>query len=199
MNQYADFLGNERGLAERSIQCYLPFVSKFLNFLEGENPKVLLEGLDAHIVRGFLLSHSDGRSCEYVRLLAITLRSFLRYLNVLGIVPTNLTGAIPSFRKWSQANVPRKLTRDEVTRVLNAPDRSCPRGRRDYAILLLLAKLGLRSSEIISLKLDDLRWRSGEIVIRGKGNRMDPLPLPHDVGAAIAKYLKLDPLPVGQI
>jgi site-specific recombinase XerD len=87
---------------------------------------------------------------------------------------------------------PKKLTPAEVSQVLEAPDRDRATGRRDYAILLLLARLGLRSSEILSLELGDVRWRTGEIVIRGKGNRQDLMPLPREVGAAIASYLRLD-------
>src|SRR5690606_12078424 len=85
-----------------------------------------------------------------------------------------------------------KLTSEEVDRVLAAPDRATATGRRDYAILLLLATLGLRSSEVLSLELGDIRWRTGEVLIRGKGKRQDFLPLPQNVGAAIASYLRLD-------
>jgi integrase/recombinase XerD len=111
---------------------------------------------------------------------------------VRGEIRNDLTGAIPTVRRWAQAGVPKKLTPEEAARVLDAPDRACATGRRDYAILLLLAKLGLRSSEIIWLELGDVRWRSGEIQIRGKGGRVDLLPLPPDVGAAMARYLQLD-------
>jgi len=119
-------------------------------------------------------------------------RSFLRFLHVRGEIRHDLTAAIPTVRRWSQPGVPKKLTSEEVNRVLAAPDRSTATGRRDYAILLLLAKLGLRSSEVLSLELGDIRWRTGEVLIRGKGSRRDLLPLTHDVGEAIARYLRLD-------
>ncbi len=125
-------------------------------------------------------------------LLATSLRSFLRFLHAQGEIWKDLTAAIPTVRRWTQPGVPRKLTPAEVNQVLAAPDLGTATGRRDYAILLLLARLGLRSSEILSLELGDLRWRTGEILIRGKGSRQDLLPLPRDVGAAIVSYLRLD-------
>jgi site-specific recombinase XerD len=107
-------------------------------------------------------------------------------------IRNDLTAAVPTVRKWSQPGVPKKLTSAEVNRVLDAPDRKTAIGRRDYAILLLLARLGLRACEVLLLQLGDIRWRTGEILIRGKGARSDVLPLPREVGAAIARYLRLD-------
>jgi integrase/recombinase XerD len=95
-------------------------------------------------------------------------------------------------RKYRQAVVPAFLSPDEVERVLMATDRSTPSGRRDHAILLLLARLGLRAGEVVSLELDDIRWRAGEIVVRGKGRMVDHLPLLSDVGEALALYLRED-------
>ena len=190
--RYVDFLRDEKGLAELSLHVYLPLVSNLLSYLEKQLGTISVRRLDASILRSFLFERARDRSSEYVRLLAISLRSFLRFLYVKGEIRQDLTAAIPTVRKWTQPDVPKKLTPKEVDRVLQAPDRSTATGRRDYAILLLLAKLGLRSSEILSLELVDLRWRTGEVLIRGKGGRQDLLPLPRDVGAAIARYLRLD-------
>ena len=190
--RYAEFLRNEKGLAELSLRVYLPLVPQLLHFLEKRHRITSLRRLDANVLRSFLLERSKDRSSEYVRLLATSLRSFLRFLHVEGEIRHNLTAAIPTVRKWSHPGIPKKLTSEEVDRVLAAPDRSTATGRRDYAVLLLLAKLGLRSSEVLSLELGDIRWRTGEVLIRGKGSRLDLLPLPHDVGAAIARYLRLD-------
>jgi integrase/recombinase XerD len=190
--RYANFLRDEKGLAELSIKVYLPVVDDLLQYMAKEHGTTALRRLDAIILRAFLLERSRERSSESVRLLAISLRSFLRFLHAQGKIHKDLTAAIPTVRKWSQADVPKKLTPAEVVQVLRTPDQGTAKGRRDYAILLLLAKLGLRSSEIISLELGDIRWRSGEILIRGKGGRLDLLPLPHQVGAAIARYLRLD-------
>lgn len=190
--RYADFLRNEKGLAELSLHVYLPLVGELLGYLEKQHHTSSVARLDACILRAFLFERARGRSSECVRLLATSLRSFLRFLHAQGEIPHDLTTAIPSVRRWTQPGVPQKLTSEEVDRILAAPDRTTATGRRDYAILLLLARLGLRSSEILSLELGDLRWRVGEVLVRGKGGRQDLLPLPHDVGTAIARYLRLD-------
>jgi integrase/recombinase XerD len=190
--RYADFLRDEKGLAELSLRVYLPLVPDLLRYLEERHGNRSLRRLDASTLRAFLFERARDRSSAFVRLLASSLRSFLRFLHTQGEVPGDLTAAIPTVRQWSQPDVPKKLTPDEVDRVLAAPDRATQIGRRDYAILLLLARLGLRSSEVLTLKLGDIRWRTGEVVIRGKGGRQDLLPLPRDVGAAIARYLRLD-------
>jgi site-specific recombinase XerD len=191
-SRYADFLLNDKGLAEKTILVYTSLVSDFLKNMEKRRGIRALRLLDAGTLRAFILERARDRSRESVRLLAISLRSFLRFLHAQGEIRNDLTAAIPTVRKGTQPGIPKKLTPDEVDRVLKAPDRTTPTGRRDYAILLLLARLGLRSSEILSLELGDIRWRTGEILIRGKGGRQDLLPLPHDVGTAIARYLRLD-------
>jgi site-specific recombinase XerD len=190
--RYADFLRNEKGLAGLSLRVYLPLVSHLLSYLEKRSGSRSIRRLDAITLRAFLAERARGRSSEYVRLLATSLRSFLRFLHAQGDIRHDLTGAIPTVRRWAQPGIPKKLTSEEVARVLNAMDRATATGRRDYAILLLLAKLGLRSCEVLSLELGDLRWRTGEVLIRGKGRQQDILPLPRDVGAAIARYLQMD-------
>ena len=189
---YTDYLRQEKGLAELTVLTYLQVVPALLSFIKERLGTTAVRRMDASLIRAFLLERAQNRSSEFVRLLSISLRSFLRFLHLRGLIQRDLTVAIPSVRKWSQADVPKKLTPEEVKRVIDTPDRKTEKGRRDYAILLLLAKLGLRSSEVISLKLEDIRWRRGEIVIRGKGSRLDVLPLPRDVGAAIVQYLRLD-------
>lgn len=190
--RYADFLRNEKGLAELSLKVYLPVATDLLHYLEEEYRITAVRQMDAPVLRAFLLERAQGRSSECVRLLATSLRSFLRFLHAQGEVRNDLTPAIPTVRRWTQPGIPRTLALAEVNRILDAPDRMTATGRRDHAILLLLARLGLRSSEILSLELGDLRWRTGEILIRGKGNRQDLLPLPRDAGTAIARYLRLD-------
>lgn len=190
--RYAEYLRNDKGLAELTLLVYLPVVHQLIHYLEIRHGITSMRRLDADVLRAFLKERAQGRSSEYVRLLASSLRSFLRFLHVRGQVHRDLAVAIPSVRRWSQPGVPKKLTPEEVDRVLDAPDRATASGRRDYAILLLLAGLGLRASEVLSLELGDIRWRTGEVLIRGKGGRRDLLPLPRDVGAAIARYLRLD-------
>lgn len=192
VKRYADFLRNEKGLAELSLKVYLPVAEDLLHFLEEGHGIRSVRRLNASLLRAFLFKRAQARSSECVRLLATSLRSFLRFLHAKDEIPNDLTAAIPTVRRWTQPDIPKKLTPEEVKRVLEAPDPDTPTGRRDFAILLLLARLGLRSSEILSIELGDLHWRTGEIVIRGKGNRQDLLPLPRDVGAAIASYLRRD-------
>ena len=192
LQSYTDFLRDEKGLAELSLRVYLPVAASLLEYINGRYGPAAVRRLNATIIRSFLFERAKGRSSECVRLLAISLRSFIRFLHLRGKIGDNLTTAVPTVQKWSQTSVPKKLTPDEVKRVLAVPDRKTATGRRDYAILLLLARLGLRAGEVITLQTNDLYWRSGEILIRGKGARRDVLPLPHQTGGAIARYLRLD-------
>jgi site-specific recombinase XerD len=129
------------------------------------------------------------KSAQYM---GTALRSFLRYLFMLGETTTDLALAIPMVRQWRLSGVPRHIPTQDVERLLRACDRASVTGRRDYAVLLLLARLGFRASEVITLELDDLRWREGEIIVRGKGLMRDRLPILPDVGEALALYLKKD-------
>lgn len=190
--RYADFLRGEKGLADLTLRVYLPVVNDLICFLQTQHGTTSVGRLNANIVRNFLFERARNRSSEYVRLLTIKVRSFLRFLQAQGETRHDFTAAIPTVRRWAQLDVPKKLTSQELDRVLDAPDRATAMGRRDYAILLLLATLGLRAGEVILLELEDIHWRTGEILIRGKGGRKDLLPLPRDVGTAIARYLRLD-------
>jgi len=120
------------------------------------------------------------------------LRSFFRFLFRHGEIERDLAGGVPTVPAWRHAELPRYLEGDDVERVVQACNRSTSVGRRDYASLLLLARLGLRASEVIALELDDIDWRAGVLTVRGKGRYHDRLPLPHDVGEAIAAYLRQD-------
>jgi integrase/recombinase XerD len=117
------------------------------------------------------------------------LRSLLRFLHVSGHVPQSLAAAVPSVAGWGLGTLPRAVGAEQVTALLASCDRASSLGRRDYAILLLLSRLGLRISEVAHLRLADIDWRAGQMAIRGKGNRHEVLPLPADVGRAVADYL----------
>lgn len=191
-HRYLEYLRDERGLARNSILVYMPYVRDFLSALGSRKASPDLRALNAQWVQEFVLGRIRGRSSEWSRLLGATLRSFFRFLYVRGETPIDLSLCVPMVRKWRQASVPHYLTPDEVARVLSATSRSTASGRRNYAILLLLARLGLRAGEVVLMELDDIRWRSGEIVVRGKGGKRDRLPLPRDVGKALAAYLRKD-------
>ena len=189
---YVRYLRTDCGLAEKSLLVYVPFVRDFLAEQAAQIEADAPDAFDAPTIRRFLLKRARNRSSEYCRLLAIALRSLCRFLFLRGDAPLDLSLAVPCVRRWRQAEIPVFLTRAEVERILATPDRSTSRGRRDYAILLLLARLGLRASEIVGLELGDLHWRTGEIIVHGKGRIRQRLPLLADVGEAIATYLRQD-------
>jgi integrase len=122
--------------------------------------------------------------------LVMALRSLLGYLHVAGLSATPLVGAVPAVAPWRERSVPRALAPAAVTRLLESCDRHTAVGQRDYAILIVLARLGLRAGEVAALELADIDWRRGELLVRGKGDRRERLPLPVDVGEALAGYLR---------
>jgi site-specific recombinase XerD len=188
--RYKAFLRQDRGLAENSIAVYTPCARDFFTYRVTQVGHLALKTLNADTVRTFLLGRIANRSTESFRLLSVSMRSVLRFLFLRGETPRDLSAAVPMVRTYRQSTVPAVLSAEEVRRVLATPDRSTVRGRRDAAILLLLARLGLRASEIVFLELGDLHWRAGEIVIRGKGPQRDLVPLIAEVGDAIARYLQ---------
>jgi len=127
------------------------------------------------------------------RSLSVPLRSLLRFLHVTGRIPRTLAGAVPTEPRWRLASLPARIDRSAVSALLAACDRSSERGQRDYAVLVLLSRLGLRAFETAGLTLDDVDWRGGTILVRGKGGRADRLPLPSDAGEAMASYLRARP------
>ena len=189
---YLDYLRKERGLTENTIHVYFPYIRDFLNEQIAKTGYVLAEDFKASTIQDYLSDHTRNRSSEYTRLLATALRSFFRFLFLRGKTATDLSLSVPTVHKWREAKPPPYLLPEEIERVLSATDQSIPRGRRDYAILLLLARLGLRASEVIALELGDIRWRSAEIVIHGKGRVVSRLPLLADIGEALARYLSKD-------
>lgn len=180
-------LSTGRGLCARSIEVYAPFVRTFV--IAHRLPK-RIASLDALAIRRYVLDRSRSRSVSFVKLLTAALRSFLRFLFLDGAIKVDVSTAVPPVRRWRFAPVPPLLAADAVEQVIAAADRSTPRGRRAYAMLLLLARLGLRAGEIVALELGDIYWAAGEIVVRGKGRRHERLPLLKDVGKALAIYLR---------
>ena len=124
------------------------------------------------------------------KLLVTALRSLLGYLHVEGVIARPLAPVVPSVAGWRLAGLPRGLEAEQVTALLDSCDLETAVGVRDFAILTLLVRLGMRRGEVAALALDDIDWRSGELVVRGKGSRRERLPLPVDVGDALAGYLR---------
>jgi integrase/recombinase XerD len=189
LRQYESYLREDRGLAENSVHVYVPFIRDFLASRATATGRLSPHSWDPLSIRDFVLAHTRNRSAEYVRLLATALRSFFRFLFLSGQVARDLASSVPRVCKYRQTAPPAFLSPEEISRVLAATDRSTPSGRRDYAILLLLARLGLRAGEVASLELGDIHWRTAEIVVRGKGRVVDQLPLLRDVGESLAAYI----------
>ena len=164
--RYTEYLRQDRGLAENSLRVYVPLIRDFLAGQIAGGSGLSSTSLNARMIRNYLLLRSVDRSSEHSRLLATALRSFFHFLFLRGDTPVDLSVSVPTVRTWRQSSVPAFLPPEDVERVLRSTDLSTSRGRRDHAILLLLSRLGLRAGEIVSLELGDLRWRSGEIVVR---------------------------------
>ncbi len=140
--RYVEYLRQDRGLTENSVHVYAPFIRDFLNSQSAGDGRVLPDAFDAMTIRDHLLARSNGRSGEYMRLMAVALRSFCHFLFLRGDTPRDLSDSVPTVSKWRQSSVPAFLTPEQEETILVSTDRSTPCGRRDYAILLLLARLG---------------------------------------------------------
>jgi integrase/recombinase XerD len=190
---YRRFLLVERRLSEHTVfDAYVPAARLFLEGREGADG-LGLERLSAADVSMFLVAECPKRSVSGARDLASALRSFLRYLHLAGLIEAPLVWAVPSVADLRDRTLPRGLEPAAVRKLLGSCDRRRTVGRRDYAILLLLARLGLRRGEVAAIQLEDVDWRAGELLVRGKGSRQDVLPLPVDVGEALVSYLRRRP------
>jgi site-specific recombinase XerD len=182
------YLLQKCGLSGATVRAYLPFVSRFLSECLGDEP-VRLEALTSSDVTGYVQRHAHGYSHSRAQLVVKALRAFLRYLYRHGRIRTDLAACVPSVAAWSFSRLPAFLRPDQLEQVLAQCDRKSATGRRDYAMLLLFARLGLRAAEVAALRLDEIDWQSGCLAIRNKGGRWTQMPLPQDVGEAIADYL----------
>jgi site-specific recombinase XerD len=186
---FGDYLERERGLAPRTITKHLPKIHQFLCEVCPAGADDLGKISQANVVR-YVERHARDWSPKSGKEMCSSLRAFLRYLHHKGLNPAPLAGCVPSIREWKLASLPTYLSAEQVQNVLNACDRASSAGRRDYAILMMLAKLGLRANEIATLGLDDIDWRSGEMCIRAKGRQRAQMPITADVGAAVVDYLR---------
>jgi site-specific recombinase XerD len=188
-SEFRLYLRQERALAATTQAAYTAFVSEFLTERFGAGPVDLSRLCAADITR-FVRRRAGAIQSKRVQLMTTALRSFLRFARYRGDIEKDLAACIPAVANWKQSTLPRALPPDQVEQVLNSVDRKTAIGRRDYAILLILARLGLRAGEIRALTLEDLDWKEGLITVRGKAGRFSQLPLPKNVGAAIADYLR---------
>jgi integrase/recombinase XerD len=188
VGEFRGFVGGERGLAPETVRCYGTHARAFLAWLP-QPVDVALAELSAGLVTGYVVEYCRGCNTESAKAMVTALRSLLRFLHVTGRAPGPLTGAVPAVANWRLAGLPRTLSGEQVEALIEGCDTDTAVGVRDRALLVMLARLGLRTAEAAALRLEDVDWRSGQILIRGKGNRVERLPLPQAVGEALAEYL----------
>lgn len=186
---FGDYQRREKRLAELSVQMQSYGVRAFLAW-RARTGRGDLGGLGPEEMSEFVIAEAARLIPGTMRTTVSTLRGFVRYLYVSGMVDRDLSGSVPSRASTRLGGLPKGLDAETVRAVLNSCDRDRPTGRRDFAVLMLMWRLGLRAVEVSRLRLDDLDWRAGEVRVSGKAGRVDRLPLPADVGAAVVDYLR---------
>jgi integrase/recombinase XerD len=186
---FCQYLTQERGLSQPTLINYLSYVRRFLHERFGAN-NIVLDDVRSPDISRFILRHAHTMSPGRAKLMVTAFRSFFRYLLWRGDISADLAAAVPAVADWRLSTLPKSLPPQDVEHLLQSIDRTTATGRRNYAILLLLARLGLRAGEVVAMTLDDINWNLGEVTIHGKGLRTDKLPLPPDVGEALAAYLR---------
>jgi site-specific recombinase XerD len=189
LERYRSWMESERGLSASTMLRYENTARRFLAEQAMAGGVFAPDGLTGADLNAFLLRECARVSAGSAKGRVAELRSLMRFLHLRGVTATKLGGAVPPVGGWRFASVPPTMAPGDVQRLLDCTSRQGPTGVRDYAILMLVARLGLRSVEVARLLLDDVDWRCGEIVVRGKGRREDRLPLPADVGEALVAYL----------
>jgi site-specific recombinase XerD len=189
LERYRCWMRRERGLCESTMLRYENTARRFLTEQAVTGGRFTPQRLTGADLNAFLLRECARVSSGSAKGRVAELRSLMRFLHLSGVTPTKLGAAVPPVGGWRLASVPPMMAAGDVQRLLDCCPRGSPVGVRDYAMLMLVARLGLRSIEVARLRLDDIDWRCGEIVLRGKGRREDRLPLPVEVGEAVVAYL----------
>jgi site-specific recombinase XerD len=187
-DDFKQYLMSECGLAARTIEHYTDAAHIFLAALYGQGRREPSQWTVADLLT-FVRQHAEARRPAHMQRLCTGLRSFLRYLRLRGKVQLDLVSSIPRIAHWRLATLPKSLSRAQVESVLAHCDHHTAIGRRNFAVLMLLARLGLRAHEVRCLTLDDIDWRNGRVTIHGKGREVEQMPLPVEVGKALAAYL----------
>jgi site-specific recombinase XerD len=185
---YTKYLDEDKGLCASTIIRNKKIIYDFLYKQFGKN-EFIAKKITQNIILVYIIKFKEMYALKSLQVMVSVLRSFLRYLVMIGKVNVELANCIPAMPSWRAAHLPVFLVKAETIKLLKACDRRTPTGRRNYAILLLLMRLGLRASEVLKLTLDDINWDLSELEVRGKGRKRRVLPLPSDVGKAIASYI----------
>jgi integrase/recombinase XerD len=188
LDRYRHWCVAQRGLTPTTADEYVRRVAVFLSLWRPDGRFVVAD-LDGAAVLGTIRAAAEAMPSPSLRCMVTALRSFLRFLHATGRVTVSLVAAVPALKTWPRTALPSVLPAGDATRLVAGCDPTTPRGRRDAAIVLVLLRLGLRASEVARLELDDIDWRAGEMTIKGKGGRLDRVPLPVEVGEAVAEYL----------
>ena len=190
LSSYRRHLEKDRGLMPTTVRRYERFARRFLALRASRTGLGTgAEGLTSADVNAYMLEAGSRLVVESAKREAADLRALLRFLYLSGLVGTDLGSAMPPVAAWRGARLSPTMSQADVSALLGTCDRSTTSGRRDLAILALLARLGLRSAEVAGLRLGDVDWRAGEVLVRGKARRQDRLPLPVEVGESIVDYL----------
>lgn len=187
-SEFTIYLKEERGLSQTTLRSYMPVIHSFLSRYSASGT---IQFSEIHIldITRFIVSLASRVSRHSVQLATSALRVFFRFLRYRGDITSDLAAAVPTVADWKMSPIPKHLEPDDVERLLTNCDQTTAVGIRNYGILFLLARLGLRAGEVVAMTLDDIDWDAGVINIRGKGGRRDHLPIPQDVGKALADYL----------
>jgi integrase len=187
--RYSAYLLERRGLAPSTVRNYAGVACAFLSWREQVAGGLCLEGLDGVAVSEFVLQEARRSCVGSAKCMVTRLRVFLRFLHVEGEIEQALADAVPSIAGWRLVSLVKALDARSLRRLLWSCDRRTRAGRRDFAIITLLSRLGLRAGEVAALRVSDIDWRAGELLIRGKGSRQERLPLPADVGETLVGWL----------
>jgi site-specific recombinase XerD len=190
-HDFEDYMLRERGVAVQTAEDYLHYVRKFVTEYRARSA-LRWSLLTAKWIARYVLNHAHDHGPGSAKGMVKSLRNFFRFLYLRQETAADLSQCVPYTTNWRQCALPKFLQPAEVRRLLRRCDRRTSVGRRDYAILLLIARLGLRAGEVRNLALEDFDWRAGTVVVRGKGSQVQCLPLPRDVGEAISEYIKID-------
>jgi integrase/recombinase XerD len=185
LESFRTYLVEERGLSAGTVTVDVHIAELFLATRPADD--LGLERATPAEVVAFVKEQCELRGAAYV---TAGLRAFLRFCHLSGRTPRSLVGAVPKVASWRLAGLPKAVGPEVIKALLASCDRRSTYGRRDFAVLLLLARLALRAGEVAALRLEDIDWRAGEVVVRGKGPKLERLPLPADVGEAVAAWLK---------